>query len=221
MTVQSDKASMAPSAKQTANSVTKNSNDESIAPNTQKSIPPEGSVEQLIESNGGWQPGDRALFDRALLHKDAKTVQEMLPRVPKAYQESFSQDIQRILGTQSSAQAAPESALSFIKNNIGDQRGMIKNPLAKPKVSVQPADVANKIGGKDVPLIQDYVADPSLANLMKLQPILEPMGLLNMDISELQPFFEEVFLVRNSPDFGTSKFMQDANTGQMTGSKKN
>ena len=106
------------------------------------SIPKQGSIEQMAESAGGWQPGDKALFDKAILHGDAATIKEMLPRVPKEYQQSFANKIQGILQGSQKTESAPESLLSSAKNNItgpNSQRGFLS--FGKPKLS--PARIAS------------------------------------------------------------------------------
>ena len=58
-----------------------------------KSKPPAGTVEQVIESQGGWKPGTKVQFDTALGKKDAATIQKLLPDVPKEYQTRFANEI--------------------------------------------------------------------------------------------------------------------------------
>ncbi len=202
---------------------------ESIASPKGKSIPRKGTIEQLAEEHGGWQPGDKTAFDHALLTKDAKTIQEMLPRVPEAYKKSFADDIKKVLSEkkqQLPSQSVPESesALSFIKNNIGSQRGMIKNPFAAdaPK-DISPATVATKINGQDIGLIQNYVNEPTLHNLLELQPVIQGAGLDKLDPSMVQRFFQEVIQERNSPEFGAAKTtpLRNADNTKLAGSKSN
>lgn len=119
----------------------------------------------------------------------------------------------------STASPAPESALSFLKNNITSQKGFVKNPFADTTKAV--ASVAKNIGGKDISLIQDFMEKPnSLETYMKLQPVLESSGLDKMDIKELPRFFQKVINERNAPEFGESKFDQNPSTGKMRGSTK-
>lgn len=61
------------------------------------SVPMEGSNEAIIEKMGGWNPGDKVIFDTALMHGDAKTVRAMLPVVPKEYQVRFVKNISKLL----------------------------------------------------------------------------------------------------------------------------
>lgn len=65
--------------------------------NGSRTIPKEGSGEQQLEQATGWRPGDKALFDKALLRKDAPTIRRMLPTIPQEYQTRFGKDIKAIL----------------------------------------------------------------------------------------------------------------------------
>lgn len=56
------------------------------------------SMESIIETQN-WKPGTKAIFDNALLTKNATIVQEMLPSVPKEYQSLFSKEISHVLET--------------------------------------------------------------------------------------------------------------------------
>lgn len=82
----------------------------------------------------------------------------------------------------------------------GAQPGLIIK--SDTSIGVSPASVAQKINGEDIPLIQNYVNDPSLDNLMKLQPILEPMGIEKLDPAMLQRFLSEVVQERNKTEGG-------------------
>lgn len=91
-------------------------------------------------------------------------------------------------------------------------------------VGVSPVSVAKKIGGGDIKLVQNYVNDPSLDNLIKLQPILEPMGIGKLDPAMVKRFFEEVINERNSPDFKPAPISQttpirNADNTRLAGSK--
>lgn len=72
----------------------------------------DGSPEQIIEKAGGWVTGDRAKFDAALMHGDAKTVQAMLPKIPQEYRAKFAKNINKLI------EQNPES-------------GFVLNPFAK------------------------------------------------------------------------------------------
>lgn len=65
-------------------------------------------------------------------------------------------------------------------------------------VGTSPAAVAKNLNGEDIALVQDFVNDPSLANLMKLQPMIEAMGIDKLDPVMTQRFLEDVILERNS-----------------------
>jgi hypothetical protein len=68
-------------------------------PSSQESkVPAKGTIEQITEQKGGWNPGDRVRFDTAMLEKDAQTVKQMLPVVPKEYQQRFSKEIASLVG---------------------------------------------------------------------------------------------------------------------------
>lgn len=85
---------------------------------------------------------------------------------------------------------------SFIKNSIGDESGKIKNPFAGD-TSITPETVAKNINGEDIPLIRNYVSDPSLKNLLDLEPLLRAAGLENLDLTDLQRFLKEVVSLKN------------------------
>jgi hypothetical protein len=61
-------------------------------------VPGKGTIEQIAEQKGGWNPSDRVKFDTAMLEKDAQTVKKMLPVVPKEYQQRFSKEIESLVG---------------------------------------------------------------------------------------------------------------------------
>ncbi len=91
------------------------------------------------------------------------------------------------------------------KNAVIDYLSNIQPGLSMKKdtsVGVSPASVANKIAGGDIPLIQDYVNDPSLANLLKLQPVIDSAGLGSLDPSVIQRFFKEVIAESNKSEGG-------------------
>lgn len=81
-------------------------------------------VEQMSESAGGWQSGDKLKFDRALMNGDAGTVKSMLPQVPKSYAQSFSQKIQSLLGKKQGGAAV----LSQSRNVIGRYGSNVIDP---------------------------------------------------------------------------------------------
>ena len=54
--------------------------------------------EQIIEKEGGWEPGLREKFDKALMKKDKKTLKALLPRVPEEYKKRLASNIERVLG---------------------------------------------------------------------------------------------------------------------------
>lgn len=86
-----------------------------------KKKPVQGTVEQIIESQGGWKPGTKVEFDTALAHKDAATIQKMLPDVPKEYQTRFSKEI---TSTQLEAlQKSPESVVLYRGENPSNVGG--------------------------------------------------------------------------------------------------
>ena len=62
-------------------------------------IPMEGSIEQLIEKNGGFKAGTRAIFDTALQTKDKAGLLKILPEIPEAYKTQFSKEIVKIIGS--------------------------------------------------------------------------------------------------------------------------
>lgn len=108
------------------------------------------------------------------------------------------------------------AVLEYVKNA---QPGLsMKTDTA---VGASPAKVAKNLNGEDIKLVQDYANEPTLANLMKLHPALEGMGVDNLDPAMLQRFMKEVISERNIPtDEAVSKFSQDAVSGKMKGSKK-
>ena len=55
-------------------------------------------IESIIESQGGWKPGLREIFDTALLHKDKATLLKLLPEVPESYKTTFANEIMKIVG---------------------------------------------------------------------------------------------------------------------------
>lgn len=60
-------------------------------------IPKEGSPEAIITKEGWKNTTDKTKFDSALMHKDFKTVQAMLPDVPEAYKAKFSKNIDALI----------------------------------------------------------------------------------------------------------------------------
>jgi len=108
------------------------------------------------------------------------------------------------------SQTAPKASLldkarqlgSFIKDNINDQRGFVrvKGPVDTAK-TVTPEAVAQNVNGGDIPAILDYVNDPTLNNLMKLQPVAEAIGIDALDPAQIQAFLQEVISIRNQPNF--------------------
>lgn len=67
---------------------------ENVAPTP----PMDGSIEQIIEKQGGWQPGMRQQFDTAMFNKDPVAVKALLPSVPPSYAARFADMISNILG---------------------------------------------------------------------------------------------------------------------------
>lgn len=51
------------------------------------------SIEAGLEKATGWAQGDKVKFDTALFKKDAKTIEEMLPKVPEEYKQRFAKEI--------------------------------------------------------------------------------------------------------------------------------
>lgn len=92
-------------------------------------------------------------------------------------------------------QAFKAAILDYIKN--------MQPGLSMKSVAPTALNVAKKVGGEDIRNIQDFVADPSANNYMRLQPILETeKGLDNMNLEGLQNFLKEVMIERNNPNFG-------------------
>lgn len=55
------------------------------------------SAEHFIERKEGWSPGERTVFDTALMKKDRGRVRKMLPGIPKEYAQRFSKEIKSII----------------------------------------------------------------------------------------------------------------------------
>jgi hypothetical protein len=60
--------------------------------------PIKGSIEQITESAGGWQPGMRKVFDQAMMRGDVQTVKKLLPQIPTEYKQRFIKEIINLLG---------------------------------------------------------------------------------------------------------------------------
>lgn len=97
------------------------------------------SIENIIESSGGWKPGARAQFDAALLHKDIPTVQRMLPEVPGEYRQRFSKEIQDVVQPKNFTPLKADISQTPIKV---DQT--IQQP---PSIPTPPTTVLGKIQG--------------------------------------------------------------------------
>ena len=78
-----------------------------------------GKTASEIEIAEGWRPGEKAKFDEAMLTKDAKKIEEILPRVPDSYKAKFKTKIEDILGKKISKQvkgkAKPQEELEPLK----------------------------------------------------------------------------------------------------------
>lgn len=60
-------------------------------------ISSKNTIEQIIEQKGGWKPGMRATFDKALFEKNAMEVKRLLPEVPAEYKQRFANEIKNIM----------------------------------------------------------------------------------------------------------------------------
>lgn len=97
----------------------------------------------------------------------------------------------------------PESIKVPLKKELMDKlNSKVSVGLSVKSVGSSPAEVAKKLNGKDVSIVQNYVNTPTLDNLMKLQPLLEPMGIGSLNIDMLQRFFTEVIQERNKSEDG-------------------
>lgn len=53
--------------------------------------------EQYIEKLGGWKPGLREKFDKAILNGDTSSIKNLLPDVPEGYKAKFATEIRKAL----------------------------------------------------------------------------------------------------------------------------
>lgn len=55
------------------------------------------TIEQIIERKGGWKPGMRTKFDKALMENDKEGVKSMLGKIPAEYEKRFENRIKEII----------------------------------------------------------------------------------------------------------------------------
>jgi len=111
----------------------------------------EGNKVDVIEKQAGWAGGDaqKAKFDMALLTKDAKTVQQMLPEVPDYYKQKFATEISKIVDTtaKETPKVAPTQQLekpttSPVIENKAVEKPTV--PASKPVTELPKADTISR-----------------------------------------------------------------------------
>jgi hypothetical protein len=105
--------------------------------------PKRGSIEFLEEMNEGWQPGLREIFDQALTRGNAAKVQELLPKVPKAYAERVAPAINKVLGKQGASVSSATNKPSVLRNadiHVED-RNLIKKFIDSVRIKGEFSDL--------------------------------------------------------------------------------
>lgn len=138
--------------------------------------PKPGSVEQIIETKLGFKPGNKVRFDTALAKKDAATIRQMLPEVPKEYQTRFAKEIAAIVPVEPTPKPAT-IVPPVVTPRVAEVPPKPVTPEPVPEVSTPPKPVVSP----EVTLAKPTVAPapapiekPVVEEAPKVQPTKKP-----------------------------------------------
>lgn len=92
-------------------------------------VPPkEGSIEAIQESQYGFKPGMRKVFDDALMNGDKSLVKKLLPDVPQSYKATLTDKINSVIGKQTDiAPGAVEAGANVISKEKAVGGNIVKD----------------------------------------------------------------------------------------------
>ncbi|HZT36206.1 MAG TPA: hypothetical protein VFA15_09820, partial [Nitrososphaera sp.] len=194
--------------------------DASLAKSAAESILNNGKKDWLIKLEGltGYPAMDESTMAIQAM-KDAgdsrglslfKTLIDQAPTSPKGITDKLI-GAGVDLGKRALVGNAKEQTQAFLKSltpsegetTLGNmvregERGFIKIPGGDVKLS--PATFAKNMNGADIPLVQNYLAEPTLDNFMKLGPVVEGAGLESLNIDNLTRFLKEAVAEHGRPE---------------------